>query len=91
MRAAEIGAETFQIFSASPRMWRAGTPDPVQIQRLQSIRERHAIGPLVIHVNYLINLASGDPEIHAKSAPLCVSPREDAEWRCHAPGPVQPR
>ena len=67
MRAAEIGAETFQIFSASPRMWRAGTPDPVQVQRLQSIRERHAIHPLVIHVNYLINLASHNPEIHAKS------------------------
>jgi deoxyribonuclease-4 len=67
VRAAEIGAETFQIFSASPRMWRAGTPDPVQIQRLKSIRERHAIHPLVIHVSYLINLASHDPEIHAKS------------------------
>lgn len=67
MRAAEIGAETFQIFSASPRMWRAGTPDPVQIQRLQSVRQRHAIHPLVIHVNYLINLASDNPEIHAKS------------------------
>ena len=66
-RAAEIGAETFQIFSASPRMWRAGTPDPVQVRRLQCIRERHAIHPLVIHVNYLINLASEDPEIHAKS------------------------
>jgi deoxyribonuclease-4 len=67
LRAAEIGAETFQIFSASPRMWLAGTPDPVQVQRLQSIRERHTIHPLAIHVNYLINLASGDPEIHAKS------------------------
>jgi deoxyribonuclease-4 len=67
LRAAEIGAETFQIFSASPRMWRASTPDPVQVQRLQSIRERHAIHPLAIHVNYLINLASADPEIHAKS------------------------
>lgn len=48
-------------------MWRASTPDPVQVQRLQSIRERYAIHPLVIHANYLINLASGDPEIHAKS------------------------
>ena len=66
-RAAEIGAETFQIFSASPRMWRSGTPDPVQVRHLQSIRQRYAIHPLVIHVNYLINLASGNPEIHAKS------------------------
>jgi deoxyribonuclease-4 len=79
LRAAEIGAETFQIFSASPRMWRAGTPDPVQIQRLQSIRERHAIHPLVIHVNYLINLASGDPEIHAKSVAAFRGELERAE------------
>jgi deoxyribonuclease-4 len=48
-------------------MWRAGTPDPVQIRRLQETCQHHAIHPLVIHVNYLINLASGDPEIHAKS------------------------
>ena len=48
-------------------MWRAGTPDPIQVQRLQAVRERHSIQPLVIHVNYLINLASDDPEIHAKS------------------------
>jgi deoxyribonuclease-4 len=48
-------------------MWRANTPDRVQVQRLQCIRERHAIHPLVIHVNYLINLASDNPEIHAKS------------------------
>jgi deoxyribonuclease-4 len=67
LRAAEIGAETFQIFSASPRMWRSGTPDPVQVRHLQDTCRRHAIHPLVIHVNYLINLASGDPEIHAKS------------------------
>jgi deoxyribonuclease IV len=67
LRAAEIGAETFQIFSASPRMWRAGTPDPVQVRHLQDTCQRHAIHPLVIHVNYLINLASGDLEIHAKS------------------------
>jgi len=67
LRAAEIGAETFQIFSASPRMWRAGTPDPIQVRHLQATCRHHAIHPLVIHVNYLINLASGDLEIHAKS------------------------
>jgi deoxyribonuclease-4 len=67
LRAAEIGAETFQIFSSSPRMWRAGTPDALQVRRLRETCQRHAIYPLVIHVSYLINLASGDPEIHAKS------------------------
>ena len=28
LTAAELGANTFQIFSSSPRMWRASLPDP---------------------------------------------------------------
>jgi len=28
LHAGALGANTFQIFSASPRMWRAGVPDP---------------------------------------------------------------
>ncbi|MEO8368454.1 MAG: deoxyribonuclease IV [Candidatus Solibacter sp.] len=67
LRAAELGANTFQIFSASPRMWRAGTPDPCQVSLLQAARERYDLHPLVIHVNYLINLASLDQVIRAKS------------------------
>jgi deoxyribonuclease-4 len=66
-KAAELGANTFQIFSASPRMWRAGTPDPQQVRLLRAARERDNLHPLVIHVNYLINLASLDPVIRAKS------------------------
>jgi deoxyribonuclease-4 len=66
-RAAEIGADTLQIFTASPRMWRAGTPDPLEIEALQAIRREHGIDPLAVHVNYLVNLASRDPEIRAKS------------------------
>jgi deoxyribonuclease-4 len=67
LRAAEIGADTLQIFTASPRMWRAVTPDPLQIEALAEIRRRHSIFPLVVHVNYLVNLASRDDEIRRKS------------------------
>jgi deoxyribonuclease-4 len=66
-RAAEIGANTLQIFTASPRMWRAGTPDPAQVKALLDIREQYDIRPLVVHVNYLVNLASCDPLIRAQS------------------------
>lgn len=48
-------------------MWRARTPDPVEIEALQTIRREYGINPLVVHVNYLVNLASRDPEIRAKS------------------------
>ena len=48
-------------------MWRAGTPAAAQVAALQAIRREHNIHPLVVHVNYLVNLASRDPEIRAKS------------------------
>jgi len=67
LRAAEIGADTLQIFTASPRMWRARTPERAQVEALAAIRRKHHIHPLVVHVNYLVNLASGDPEIRARS------------------------
>ena len=67
LRAAELDANTFQIFSASPRMWRASMPSPEDIRRLRAVRERLDLTPLVIHDNYLINLAAADPAIRAKS------------------------
>ncbi|MEO8596126.1 MAG: deoxyribonuclease IV [Candidatus Solibacter sp.] len=82
MKAAELGANTFQIFSASPRMWRAGAPDPRQVCLLRAARERYDLHPLVIHVNYLINLASADPVIRTKSIAAFRSEIE----RAHAIG-----
>ena len=67
LHAAELGANTFQIFSSSPRMWRARMPDPAQVKLLKAARRRFDLNPLVIHVSYLVNLASADPVIRAKS------------------------
>jgi len=67
LKAAELGANTFQIFSASPRMWRASMPAKRSIFALRRARERLDLYPLAIHANYLINLASLDPVIREKS------------------------
>ena len=48
-------------------MWRARAPDPLQIKLMRTARERFDLAPLVIHVNYLVNLASLDPVIRANS------------------------
>jgi deoxyribonuclease-4 len=48
-------------------MWRARTPDKEQIRLLRAARERFDLHPLVIHTSYLVNLASLDPMIGAKS------------------------
>ena len=67
LKAAELGANTFQIFSSSPRMWRARTPDAAQVKQFRATRERLDLNPLVIHVNYLVNLASEEPVVRTKS------------------------
>jgi deoxyribonuclease-4 len=67
LKAVELGANTFQIFSSSPRQWKASIPSAPAIRLLQRARERHDLRPLVIHDNYLINLASANEGIRAQS------------------------
>jgi deoxyribonuclease-4 len=67
LKAAELGANTFQIFSSSPRQWKASVLSPAGIRLLRRARERHDLTPLAIHSNYLINLASADETVRAKS------------------------
>src|SRR5271163_2747504 len=66
-RAHEIGANTFQIFSSSPRMWRPGRIDPDHARQLQELRQRYDCTPLVIHTSYLVNLCSQSHEVRRKS------------------------
>ena len=67
LRAAELGANTFQIFSSSPRQWKASVPSLPAIRLLNQAREKHDLNPLAIHDNYLINLASAHEKIRQLS------------------------
>jgi deoxyribonuclease IV len=66
-RAREIGANTFQIFSSSPRMWKAPKIAPEQCQRMRELRALYDIGPLAIHTSYLVNVCSQNEEVRQKS------------------------
>ena len=66
-QAREIGANTLQIFSSSPRMWRATKVDPKQAVRTREMRAALDIGPLVIHTSYLVNVCSQSDEVREKS------------------------
>ncbi|HEV2132991.1 MAG TPA: deoxyribonuclease IV [Terracidiphilus sp.] len=66
-RAREIGANTLQIFSSSPRMWRAAKIDPAQCQRLHELRAKYKLAPLVIHTSYLVNVCSQSDVIRKQS------------------------
>lgn len=66
-RAYRLGANTFQIFSSSPRQWEPYLLSREQCQKMRRLREKHGITPLVIHAGYLVNLASVTPEFHRRS------------------------
>ncbi len=65
--APEIGANTLQIFSASPRMWRASKISAAQAEQTRAARARLDVGPLVIHTSYLVNVCSQTEEVRQKS------------------------
>lgn len=67
--ARKLGCNALQIFSASPRMWQGG---PARIPDVDAIafrgrREQLRLGPLVVHANYLINLAASQPMLRTRS------------------------
>jgi deoxyribonuclease-4 len=62
--AKKLGCNAMQIFSSSPRMWprpgRSLIPE-ADAARFRERRRELALGPVAIHANYLINLATTDP------------------------------
>ncbi|HTX41309.1 MAG TPA: deoxyribonuclease IV [Acidobacteriaceae bacterium] len=66
-RAREIGANTFQIFSSSPRMWRAAKLEASHCDQMRRLRREYDCTPLAIHTSYLVNLCSQSEEVRVKS------------------------
>src|SRR5271169_2297327 len=66
-RAYRLGCNTVQIFSSSPRQWKPYEIAPKQQREMIRLRAKYDLRPLAIHANYLVNLAGGNPEFHAKS------------------------
>ncbi len=66
-KAREIGANTLQIFTSSPRMWRAPKVDPKQAERMRRLRAEYDVGPLVVHTSYLVNVCSQTESVRENS------------------------
>lgn len=66
-RAYRLGCNTLQIFSSSPRQWKPFELDTGHVAEMIRLREQYDLKPLAIHANYLVNLAGGNPDFHAKS------------------------
>ena len=65
--AKKIGCDTFQMFSANPRGWRVRDRLEEEYEAFRQARSFYKLGPVVVHTNYLINLASVDLQIGAGS------------------------
>jgi deoxyribonuclease-4 len=66
-KAVDIGAESIQIFLGSPQMWREPNPSAADLELFTSAVETNSLGPVFVHGNYLVNLASESPENFSKS------------------------
>jgi deoxyribonuclease-4 len=66
-RAYRLGCSALQVFSSSPRQWKPMELGRTQCEIMSSLRAKYDLNPLVIHANYLINVAGGNPEFHRKS------------------------
>src|SRR5947208_9133933 len=67
--ARKLGCNALQIVSASPRMWQGGSAriPEVDAQAFRARRDELRLGPLVVHANYLINLAASQPMLRTRS------------------------
>lgn len=66
-RGAAIGATALQLFTKTPNMWREPVVTPEIAAAFQRARAEHPVGAIVSHDSYLINLASPEPALRARS------------------------
>jgi deoxyribonuclease-4 len=59
-RAYRLGCNTLQIFSSSPRRWAPYELGELQCAEMNRLCANYDLKPLVIHTNYLVNLASSN-------------------------------
>jgi deoxyribonuclease-4 len=78
-RAFELGCTCMQIFSRNPRGWTVKPMDKDDVAQFKKLREKWDIGPVFVHTNYLINLASSKPDLYEKSIEQFVIDLERTE------------
>ena len=76
LKARALGCDAVQIFSRNPRGWQARPLAAEEVETFRRARRETGISPVVIHANYLVNLAAADETVRAKSV---ASFREEVE------------
>ena len=78
-RIEEIGGNAVQVFTQSPRMWKSTEHTPDEIRRFRKRRRQARVRHVACHALYLVNLASRDSEIRAKSFDALAATLETAQ------------
>lgn len=81
-RGVEIGATAIQVFTKTPNQWREPTVEAATAEAFRAAYEASGLRGVVSHDSYLINLASPDPALQAKSVESFAAELT----RCHALG-----
>jgi deoxyribonuclease-4 len=66
-RAEELGCESVQVFTQSPRTWRPTNHDPANLERFKECRAATGIDGVLCHAIYLCNLAAPNDAVYEKS------------------------
>lgn len=66
-RAGDLGCDSAQIFVKNASQWKGRALGDEEVEAFRSAHEASAVGPLVAHSSYLINLAATDPKTLEKS------------------------
>jgi deoxyribonuclease-4 len=78
-RALKLGCETIQFFSRSPRAWRESLVHRDEIQKFKEALAQTDIFPVFLHTPYLLNLASQNQALYARSISYLGDELEQAE------------
>ncbi|MFN2530644.1 MAG: deoxyribonuclease IV [Pyrinomonadaceae bacterium] len=74
--ASDVGCDTVQLFSRNPRGWAAKPLTRADVSLFKKVNGKTKLSPVLIHCNYLVNLAAADEFILEKSR---LSFREELE------------
>lgn len=67
IQARNLGCDGFQIFAGNPRGWARNPLPDGEFQTFVKQREQSGLWPVMVHLSYLPNLATSDPELSEKS------------------------
>jgi deoxyribonuclease-4 len=78
-KASSIGCEGVQIFASSPQMWRPPSIKPAEAEAFRAACVAANLGPIAVHAIYLVNPASEDDEMRAKTVTSLVATLKASE------------